>query len=131
MTNEELAKHWEVSLGEVNRISDFINKRYALDVIPVVDDSLKLWQGVMYAHDSQNKYILMESQDKFASRDQAILHWTKQIKNMKLTPGQAKLMKVPEDAFQVIKPVEGYERVLEQATTPVVLGKNFSKRQHD
>ena len=131
MTNEKLVKHWKISLGEVKRISDFINKRYELDVIPVTDGSLKLWQGVMYAYDPKNKYILMESQDKFASRDQAILHWMKQVKNTKLSPGQAKLMGVPEDAFQVIKPIEGYERVLEQATTPIVLGKSFPKRQHD
>ena len=28
MTNEELAKHWGVSLAEVKRISDYMNQNY-------------------------------------------------------------------------------------------------------
>ena len=128
MTNEELAKHWNISQEEVNRISKFINTNYKLDVVPVTDDSLEMWQGILYAYDPQNKYILMESKEKYASHDQAVLHWTRQIQNMEITPGQAKLMDVPVDAFRTIKPVNGYERVLEQTTSPVILNK-FSKRQ--
>ena len=131
MTNEELAKHWRFPQKEVERISALINDRYKLDILPTTEDSAKLWQGVMYAYDPHNKYILMESKDRFISRDQAILHWSRQIRNMKLTNGQAALMGVPVDAFRTIKPVDGYERVLKEATTPVILFGNFSKRQHN
>ena len=133
MTPKQLAQHWRVSESEEENISDFINSSYQLDVIPVSGDSQLLWQGVMYAYDPHNKYVLMESQDKFASRDQAILHWTNQMHRRVIPSGQAKQMRsgrgVPTDAYLALKPVEGYERVLEQASTPaIILGKKSRQR---
>ena len=32
MTDEELAKHWNVSLEKVKSISDFMNSNYALQI---------------------------------------------------------------------------------------------------
>ena len=134
MTPKQLAQHWQISKTEAENISDFINNSYQLDVVPIAESTETFWQGVMYAHDPHNKYILMESQDKFASRDQAILHWTNQMHHHILPKDQAKLMRsghgVPTDAYLALTPVEGYERVIEQATTPVLrLNKEVFKQR--
>lgn len=133
MTPKQLALHWRLSESEAEEISDFINTSYQLDIVPVADGAETFWQGIMYAHDLRNKYILMESQDKFASRDQAILHWTNQMHHQVIPSGQAKQMRsgrgIPTDAYLALKPVEGYERVLEQATTPAIkFYQNFKQR---
>ncbi len=43
MTNEELAKHWGVSLQEVKNISDFMNTHYYITV--GCHKKTKLWHG--------------------------------------------------------------------------------------
>ena len=132
MTPKELAQHWQVSESEAENISEYINRFYKLDILPVKEDSKVFWKGVMYAFDPNNKYILMESKDQFISRDQAILHWTNQIQKRKIPLNQARQMRycqgVPTDAYVALKPVEGYERVIQQVTTPIF---RLSIKQHD
>ena len=123
MTPKQLARHWQISDSEAEDISEFINRFYQLDVVALKEGSQILWQGVMYAFDPHNKYVLMESQEKYISRDQAILHWTNQIRHQLVPSGQAKQMRfghgVPTDVYLALKPVEGYDRVVEQMQPPI------------
>lgn len=131
MTPKQLAEHWQISESEANNISGFINKFYELDVIPVNEGNQTFWQGVMYAYDPRNKYILMESDDKFISRDQAVLHWTNYVHQYQIPEGQAQQMRfgqgVPTDVFLALKPVDGYGRIMQQMQLSVKLNP-FSKQ---
>ena len=112
MTNEDLAHHWKVSLNKVKNISDTINRLYsvALDSDP---DS-NVWNVVLRANDGKNDYTLMEEGTNFTDKNKAIIqgtHWAQQIK---MTPGQAELMDLPEDAFLALQPIAGYEQAIKQ-----------------
>ena len=97
MTLQELANHWEVSPKEAAEIVEFMNKRYSLEVRPV---SKNTWKWVLYAYDPRNKYLLMEPKQLFSTTADAI----RTAQGMKMTPGQAKLMGVPMDAWLALTP---------------------------
>ena len=115
MTPEQLAEHWQVSVQEAEDISRFINRWYELDVVPVVERGKTMWQGRLYAYDPRNKYTLMESPEKYFSREEAVLKWTDYIHRYRLSSGQAQQMcshqGVPTDAYLALKPVAGYDRI--------------------
>ena len=59
MTEEELAKHWNVSLDEVKSISDFMNKNYCIYVGQNKKD--ELFYGLMYRMDEKHGPMLVVS----------------------------------------------------------------------
>ncbi|MGN0919937.1 MAG: hypothetical protein ACI4OR_04205 [Alphaproteobacteria bacterium] len=118
MTPKQLAQHWHISEAEAQEISDFINRFYQLDVVPVSGKNQTLWQGVMYAYDPDHKYTLMESDKKFTNRERAILNWTNQMQHYKIPVGQARQMRcgqgVPTDVYLALNPVAGYEQIAQK-----------------
>lgn len=118
MTPEQLAQHWQVSVQEAENIAHFINQWYELGVVPVFEKGETWWQGVLYAFDPRNRYILMESDKKFVNRDKAVLYWTNYMHRYQILEGQAQQMRsgqgVPTDAYLALKPVEGYERIVRE-----------------
>ena len=118
MNLKELAKHWNVSQGEAERISEYVNSRYSAGIVSKTEDFCDGWKVLLYAYDHQNKYILMEDEGSFPDKHQAIIHGTRWAQNIKMTPGQAKIMGVPEDAFLALKPIEGFEKAWEEYKKP-------------
>ena len=133
MTPKQLAQHWQISESEAEDISNFINKFYQLDVIPVVEKSKTFWKGVMYAYDPHNKYILRESEKKFVNPDHAIVYWTDKMHNHKISDGQAKQMRsgqgVPTNVYLALKPVKGYERIVQKERSLNTLLNRLSKER--
>ena len=113
MTNEELAQHWNISLEEVKNISNIINYLYSVELIPEHEAS-DIWKVVLRANDGRRNYILMEEGRSFSDKKQAIICGTKWAQNIKMTPGQAKLMGVPEDAYLTLRPIDGYQEIKEK-----------------
>lgn len=113
MTLQELAEHWKITESEAKNISDFINRWYELGIVPLTENGKTCWQGVLYAYDPRNKYILRESTQKFFSREEAIFSWTNQMWHCQISAGQARQMRsgqgVPTDVYLALKPVQGYE----------------------
>jgi len=118
MTPEQLAQHWQVSVQEAENISRFINQWYKLGVVPVFEKGETRWQGVLYAYDPRNKYILMKSDKKFVNQDRAVLYWTNYMHRYQISQGQAQQMRsgqgVPTDVYLALKPIEGYERIVQK-----------------
>ena len=106
MTNEELAKHWGVSLEKAQRISDTINQNFHLGIVKVA----KGFQCVMYQMNvspsgQKRVYEYFRIPVFCKSTAQAIF-----VSNTLLDAGFIKLptmfvevMGVPQDAFVALK----------------------------
>ena len=128
MSPEELAKHWNVSLSEVQRISGFINSCYSVGIVPRTEDFCDVWKVILYAYDPRNKYVLMEDEGSYPDKVQAIIHGSRWAQNIKMTSGQAKNMGVPADAFLSLKPIEGYEGARKTFLSAFKKKKNIRQR---
>ena len=113
MTNEELAQHWNIPLREVINISNIINYLYSVELISEHKFS-DIWKVILRANDGRKNYILMEEGTCFSDKEQAIIHGTQWAQKIKMTPGQAKLMGVPEDAYLTLRPIKGYQEIKEK-----------------
>ncbi|MBR3677054.1 MAG: hypothetical protein IKN71_07985 [Alphaproteobacteria bacterium] len=105
MTDEELAKHWNISLEEVKSISEFMNKNYSLHVGK--DRKTGLYYGLIYRNDPKHGPMLAVSskQGYRTSRDAAdFLNSACDI--MQMPEERAKMMKVPVDAYKVLKKID-------------------------
>ena len=110
MTNEELAQHWNISLREVQNISNIINYLYSVELISEHEVS-DIWKVVLRANDGRRNYILMEEGTSFSDKELAVIYGTHWARKIKMTPGQAKLMGVPEDAYLALRPINGYDEI--------------------
>ena len=103
MTNEELAKHWGVSLDEVKSISDFMNAHYYLTVGRHKDT--KLWHGLMYEITDEEGALSREAlrTKGFKSELEAIQYWNKMVDDLRIPKVRAEMiMNVPQDAYRTL-----------------------------
>lgn len=119
MTNEELAKHWGISLEEVGRISDYMNATYHFALGR--NKETKLWHGLMYKmHESpsgnRTPHLWTSSKQGFKTEQEAAEHWNALADTM-IRQSNPVLENVPADAYKAIKKLE----------IPVVI----SYRQHE
>jgi len=108
MTNEELAKHWDVSLEEVRRISDYMNHNYYFALAQ--HKETHLWHGVMYRfHTSpsgnRTPHLWTSSTKGFKTTREAVENWNKLTDDMVCGLNPA-LEGVPVDAYKAIKKLE-------------------------
>ena len=108
MTNEELAKHWGVSLKEVNRISDYMNNNYYFALAQ--HKETKLWHGVMYKmhtspRGSRMPHLWTSSAKGFKTKREAVNNWNALADTM-VCKSNPVLEDVPVDAFKAIKKLE-------------------------
>ena len=130
MTNEELAQHWNLSLREVKNISNIINYLYSVELVSKCRNFSKFWEVVLCANDGKKDYILMEEGNHFSDKEQAIVYGTHWARNIKMTRGQAELMGIPKDAFRILRPINGYNQIIERLYHPTK--KNvYTSRQRD
>ena len=109
MTNEELAKHWGVSLEEVRRISDFMNSHYFLSVAK--HKTTGLFHGVMYEmreDDGERLPSLVLSSEKgFKTKGEAAQYWNDCCDTWKMPKTRAEiLLRVPVDAFKALQKID-------------------------
>ena len=108
MTNEELAKHWGVSLQEVKRISDYMNQNYYFALAQ--HKETHLWHGVMYKmHTSpsgnRTPHLWVSSTKGFRTEREAVDDWNKRTDTM-ICKANPALENVPVDAFKAIQKLE-------------------------
>ena len=108
MTNEELAKHWGVSLVEVKRVSDYMNHTYHFALAQ--HKETKLWHGVMYKmHTSpsgcRTPHLWVSSQKGFRTQREAAEDWNKRTDTM-ICKSNPILEDVPVDAYKAIQKLE-------------------------
>jgi len=105
MTNEELAKLWNVSLDEVKRISDYMNKNYYLCVGKSRKDGL--FYGLMYRMDEKHGPMLALSLSQgYETPQKAADVFNKVFDKIEMPELRAKLMGVPVDAYKTLKKIE-------------------------
>ena len=108
MTNEELAKHWGVSLAEVKRISDYMNANYYFAIAQ--NRETKLWHGVMYKmHESpsgcRTPHLWVSSKKGFKTEREAVEDWNK-LTDIIFCKANPILEGVPVDAVKAIQKLE-------------------------
>ena len=108
MTNEELAKHWGISLEEVKRISDFMNANYFFALAQ--NKETKLWHGVMYKmHESpsgnRTPHLWTSSTKGFKTEREAAEDWNK-LSDRIAQKSNPILFGIPVDAYKAIKKLE-------------------------
>ena len=104
MTNEELARHWNVSLSEVESISKFMNETYYLCVGQSKTD--KLFYGLMYEIDNKQRCRLaISTKQGFETSQEAEKFMNKCADAMQMPEGRAKLMGVPVDAYKALRKI--------------------------
>lgn len=108
MTNEELAKHWGVSLAEVKRISDYMNQNYYFAVGQ--NKETGLWHGIMYKmHTSPSGWRTplrkASSTMGFKMVREAVENWNKMADNM-ICKTNPVFEGVPMDAYKAIQKLE-------------------------
>lgn len=105
MTNEELAKHWNVSLEEVKSISEFMNNNYVLKVGRKKDDGL--YYGLVYRIDPKHGPMLSLSSNKgFETPKKAAVFLNKTCDKIEMPKIRANLMGVPADAYKALKKID-------------------------
>ena len=105
MTDEELAKHWNVSLAEVKSISDFMNKTYSLQVGKSKKDGL--FYGLIYRMDKKHGPMLaISSKEGFKTPKAAAEFLNGVCDIMEMTQMRAELMNVPADAYKTLKKID-------------------------
>ena len=129
MTNEELAKHWGVSLAEVKRISDYMNQNYYFAVGQ--NKETKLWHGLMYKmHTSpsgnRTPHLKTSSTQGFETIREAVTNWNQMADNM-ICKTNPVFEGVPVDAYKAIQKLEMPAVVPHRKHEPRV----FSTRERD
>ena len=109
MTNEELAKHWNTSVEEVKRISDFMNTHFYLGIARHRETGL--FHGVMYTlHESpsgnKTPLLVLSSNQGFATRIEAIQNWNNSKDSWQMPKMKAQLLGVPVDAYKALDKIE-------------------------
>lgn len=116
MTNEELAKHWGVSLQEVKRISNIMNANFYCGIAQRKSD--KLFYGVMYTlHESpsgsKTPLLLVSSKIGSQTETEAIQNWNKLLDRMALPKLRAEILGVPKDAYKALNKIPECVRVVQ------------------
>ena len=105
MTNEELAKHWNVPLSEVESIADYMNKNYYLCVGKSKTDGL--FYGLMYRVDERHGPMLALSSTQGYQTPKAAADFFNAICDKIEFPNlKAELMGVPVDAYKALKKID-------------------------
>ena len=105
MTDEELAKHWNVALEEVKSISEFMNKNYVLTVGKKKDDGL--FYGLVFREDPKHGPMLaMSSNQGFETPREAAVFLNNVCDKIEMPETRAKLLGVPEDAYKALKKID-------------------------
>lgn len=105
MTNEELAKHWNVPLSEVESIADYMNKNYYLCVGQKKTDGL--FYGLMYRVDEKHGPMLaLSSKQGYKTPEAAADFFNKTCDRIELPNLKAKLMGVPVDAYKALRKID-------------------------
>ena len=108
MTDEELAKHWGVSLKEVKRISDYMNDNFYFALAQ--HKKTHLWHGVMYRmhvspSGNRTPHLWTSAKEGQKTKREAIEYWNKLADTM-ICKANPILEDVPVDAFKAIKKLE-------------------------
>jgi len=130
MTNEELAKHWGVSLQEVKRIADIMNANFYCGIAQNKED--KLFYGVMFRwHESPsgNKTPLLSSSSKkgVQTRVEAIRNWNSLLDQIQLPKLRAEMLGVPQDAYKALIKIPEPVRVAERHIVSIWRDKEHTK----
>ena len=105
MTNEELAAHWNVSLEEVQSISDFMNKNYSLHVGKSRKDGL--FYGLMYRMDEKHGPMLaVSTKQGYKTPKEAAEFFNAACDMMQMPDMRAELMGVPADAYKTLEKID-------------------------
>jgi hypothetical protein len=105
MTDEELAKHWNVSLNEAKSISDFMNKNYYLCVGKSKKDNL--FYGLMYRVDKKHgPMLVVSSKQGYKTSKEAAITFNKVFDTLEMPEMKAKLIGVPVDAYKALKKID-------------------------
>lgn len=105
MTDEELAKHWNVSLEEVKSISDFMNNNFVLHVGKKKDNGL--YYGLVFREDPKHGPMLaMSSNQGFETPREAAVFLNEVCDRIEMPKLRAKLMDVPTDAYKALKKID-------------------------
>ncbi len=118
MTNEELAKHWNVSLDEAKNISDFMNKTFYMTTGQKAGD--RTFYGCIYEkfRDGSIRPVFTlsaNSNSGFETEKEAIESLNKVPERIKIPDARARLMGVPQDAFIALKRIEQQSTVGQKA----------------
>ena len=129
MTDEKLAQHWNISLAEVKRISDYMNANYYFAVVQ--NKETKLWHGVMYKmHTSpsgnRTPHLWTSSAKGSKTVREAVKNWNQMADNM-ICKNNPIFENVPADAFKAIKKLEMPAVIPHRQHEP----KIFSTRERD
>lgn len=124
MTNEELAKLWNVSLSEVESIADYMNKNFYLCVGKSKSDGL--YYGLMYRVDEKHGPMLaLSSNQGYRTPKMAADVFNKVFDRIELPNVKAELMGVPVDAYKALKKIDTKEwDMQEKVLAPVVSGNS-------
>ena len=115
MTEEELAKHWNVSLDEVKSISDFMNKNYCIYVGQNKKD--KLFYGLMYRMDEKHGPMLaVSAKNGCKTAKEAAVFFNNACDTMEMPKLKAELMGVPADAYKTLKKIDTSTMMTEEKT---------------
>ena len=130
MTNEELAKHWGVSLDEVKRISNIMNANFYCGIAQRRSD--KLFYGVMYTlHEtpsgSKTPLLLVSSKIGSQTETEAIQNWNKLLDRMALPKLRAKILGVPQDAYKTLIKIPEPVRTAERHIVSIWRDKEHTK----
>ena len=123
MTNEELAKHWNVSLKEAEDISKFINKYYSLHIGKNRKDGL--YYGLIYRMDEKHGPMLAISSKKgYRTPKEAIDFINSACDTMQMPEERAELLGVPADAYKALKKIDPRTMAPKTQTPNILTGKN-------
>ena len=108
MTNEELAKHWGVSLQEVERISGIVNTHYHSAVGQ--HKKTKLFHPVLFKmHEAPSGaisfHLAVSCNKGFETEKEAARFWDELLDKMTI-PDVDNVWNIPADAFKALKKME-------------------------
>lgn len=122
MTNEELAKHWNVSLEEAEDISKFINKSYSLHVGKSRKDGL--FYGLIYRMDKKHGPMLAVSSKRgYRTSREAVDFINSACDTMQMPEERAELLGVPADAYKALKKIDPRTMASKTQTPNILTGK--------
>lgn len=122
MTDEELAKHWNVSLDEVKSISDFMNNNYFLCVGQNKKD--KLFYGLIYRMDEKHGPMLaVSTKQGYETAKEAADYMNNICDNLEFPEIKAELLGVPVDAYKTLKKIDTSDMVAKEKTYTSFAGR--------
>ena len=132
MTNEELAKHWNVSISEVERISKFINERYYLCLGQKGSD--KLWYGLLYEKvpearplgeiPERRPRLALSSKKGYKTAKEAAEFMNTCMDTVEMSKERARLMGIPKDAFRIVKKLDVFDKERDKT---YICGRSLSR----